>query len=373
MSSEFAGIAVDELTKNDENIFDILRGSLRWPKIERTIFIGATNPGDKGHLWVKRLWIDRRFPPQLEKMADQFAYVQSLPTDNPHNAQSYIDELRTLPPKLQRAWLEGDWTVFEGQVFEEWRNELHILQEFMVPPNWDWGAGLDFGHRSYGVLSIVATGSENRVVVMDEFVFKEIDAQEAGHQAGLRLRKHPLFPWICADEAMFWQTGHGPTQAEMFQEGLNRAMKQFAPVLVKTTHGKGSRAASLELFHQYLQWKAVEGKVPEWHMPRLRFHKRCKYHIETIPSLPYPKDSPTSGQKDGVDTLSEDHAYDALRYFLMSRPTFGEPIPGLQDRDAHPGFKDGKRRDPPWTRQFQEEQDQPFKMPYQTEELKGWL
>ena len=371
-SSEFAGIGVDELTKNDEAIFDVLRGSLRWPGIERTIFIGATNPGGKGHLWVKRLWIDRRFPKNLESKAHEFAYVRALPTDNPHNADSYIEELGTLTEKMRRAWLEGDWTVFEGQVFEEWRTELHVMDEFKVPPNWEYGAGLDFGYRKEGVLAIAATGSENRVVFVDEFVFKELDAEEAGYQSGQRLKKHPRFSWICADEEMFWQTGHGPTKAEMFQEGLNRAMGRFAPVLVKITHGKGSRSARLTLYHRYLAWREVNGKVAEWNQPRLRFHKRCKYLIETIPALPYAKDT-TSGIKDDVATDAVDHGYDATAYFLMSRPTFGEPIKGLQERDVHPGFKDGKRKDPPWAKQFQPEEDQLFKMPRKTEELKGWL
>ena len=217
----------------------------------------------------------------------------------------------------------------------------------------------------------MATGSENRVVVIDEFIFKEMDAEEAGYRAGLKLRAHPLFPWICADEAMFWQTG-GPTQAEMFQEGLTRAMGRFAPVLVKITHGKGSRAASLTLFHKYLAWKEVDGKVSEWNQPRLRFHQRCKYLIETIPALPYPKDT-LSGMKDDVDTNSEDHGYDAVRYFLMSRPTFGEPIPGLVERDVHPGFKDGKRKEPEWAKRFTPEEETVFKMPRETEELTGWL
>jgi hypothetical protein len=246
------------------------------------------------------------------------------------------------------------------------------MEEFKVPPNWDWGAGLDFGYRSNGVLTIVATGSENRVVVMDEFVFKELHPAEAGEQAGLRLRKYPQFSWISADEEMFWQSG-GPTDAEMFQEGLNKAMGRFAPVLVKITHGKGSRPASLTMFHRYLAWKEVNGKVPPWNQPRLRFHKRCKYLIETIPALPYPKDSLTGGLKDCVDTNAEDHGYDSIRYFLMSRPTFGEPIKGLAQRDVHPGFEGKKRKDPPWAKRFEEEEEEPFMMPRKTEELTGWL
>src|SRR3990167_6768973 len=45
LSSEFALIAVDELTKNPKETFDFLRLRKRWPGIERTKFIGASNPG----------------------------------------------------------------------------------------------------------------------------------------------------------------------------------------------------------------------------------------------------------------------------------------------------------------------------------------
>ena len=78
-------------------------------------------------------------------------------------------------------------------------------------------------------------------------------------------------------------------------------------------------------------------------------------------------------KKDGVDTFSEDHGYDSVRYFLMSRPSFGEPIKGLHERDVHPGFEGKKRKDPPWAKQFQPEEPESFRMPRKTEELTGWL
>jgi len=133
MSAEFAAVAVDELTKNLIDVFNILRGSLRWPGIDDVRFLAASNPGEKGHLWVKQLFIDRIFPPELEPYADQFAYVKALPTDNPYNADSYIEMLKGLPPKTRKAWLEGNWDVFEGQVFEEWDAEVHVLEEFKPP------------------------------------------------------------------------------------------------------------------------------------------------------------------------------------------------------------------------------------------------
>jgi len=60
-SAEFAAIAVDELTKNSKEIFDFLRFRRRWPGVERPKFLAATNPGGKGHAWVKKLWVEKDF------------------------------------------------------------------------------------------------------------------------------------------------------------------------------------------------------------------------------------------------------------------------------------------------------------------------
>ena len=43
------------------------------------------------------------------------------------------------------------------------------------------------------------------------------------------------------------------------------------------------------------------------------------------------------------------------------------------ERDVHPGFEGKKRKDPPWAKRFEEEVEEPFKMPRKTEELTGWL
>ena len=72
-STQFAVIAVDELTKNSEETFLFLRTRLRWPGISDADvkFIAATNPGGVGHFWVKQRWIDRVYP-DYEKDAGQF-------------------------------------------------------------------------------------------------------------------------------------------------------------------------------------------------------------------------------------------------------------------------------------------------------------
>lgn len=119
-SAEFAGMGVDELTKNTEQTFHLLRGSLRWPGVEDSYFIGATNSNGPGQQWVRRYWIEGAFPDELQPRASDFAYVPALPADNPHLSARYWEELNTLTGALRRAWLLADWyAMFEGLVYEE--------------------------------------------------------------------------------------------------------------------------------------------------------------------------------------------------------------------------------------------------------------
>ena len=50
--------------------------------------------------------------------------------------------------------------------------------------------------------------------------------------------------------------------------------------------------------------------------PRILFFSNCINLISQLPALPIDKKNP-----EDVDTQSEDHLYDALRYMIMSRPT----------------------------------------------------
>lgn len=126
-SSEYALIAVDELTQNPEPVFHILRGSMRWPNFPRASFVAATNPDGPGRDWVRALWIEHSFRPELAelaKQADQFIYVPGSPNDNKHLDPTYWAELNSQPEKVRRAWLEGDWYVtMEGAVYEEFADE----------------------------------------------------------------------------------------------------------------------------------------------------------------------------------------------------------------------------------------------------------
>lgn len=133
LSSEFAAIAVDELTLNNQTVFDFLRMRLRWPGIDDPKFIAGTNPGGVGHTWVKAIFVDGEIPKELQAYKSRNSFCQSVCKDNPYLPASYLEALATLPDELRKAYLDGSWDIFEGQFFSGWNRDVHVVKPFKIP------------------------------------------------------------------------------------------------------------------------------------------------------------------------------------------------------------------------------------------------
>lgn len=345
-SAEFAGVAIEELTKNDIGVFDTLRGSLRWPGIEDTFFWGATNPGGPGHLWVKALWLDRDYAgdyARLAPLAKEFRFIRSLPSDNPHLTDTYWKDLNSLPEGRRKAWVEGSWDVFEGMAFGEWSRDAHVAnyrpEIGRDADQYRWTAFGDWGTKQ-GCLYLAATGP-HRSLVRYEFLFADTDPYQVGFTFGKAIVRFPRPEWLALDTPPV--ADGGPTIMERFQKGLTDAVVKNPPPVMSIPRGPGSRVTKKQLLHEYLRYeRGKDGVVHPWGLPMLQVHPDCKYLIRTLPALPL---DPTNSED--VDTDADDHGYDALSGWLMARTPHVERTKAVRhDRDVHPGFNDeGKRKD----------------------------
>lgn len=298
-SSEFAIAAVDELTKNKREVFDQLRSIVRWPKIENTGLWGGTNPGEIGHEWVKKLWIDKVFNLMEDPPAEQFFFIKSLPTDNPHNAISYLDDLSKLPEKLRKAYWDGNWDVFEGQYFSEWDKEKHIINPFEIPSDWKRFRAYDHGRTAPACCLWFAIDYDGRVYCYREYYAIGQNVDQIALEIN-RLSEGEVYNYSVADPAIFANIGFvdkfgGQTIAESFA----RYGIQFSPA-------SNRRVDGWNLMHQYLYWDIHKE-------PRLLFFNTCYNSVRTIPSLIHDDYRP-----EDVDTDGEDHSADTVRYFLAS-------------------------------------------------------
>lgn len=312
LSSEFAAIAIDELTLNEQTVFDFLRMRLRWVGVEDPKLIAGTNPGGKGHMWVRNLFIDRNIPPEMQDFANKIAFVQARIDDNPYLPAGYSDALDTLPDKLRKAYREGDWNIFEGQVFEEFRTDLHVVEPFEIPSSWQHGRSMDWGYSKPYAIYEYAVDYDGVVYVINEWYgckpgTVNTGKQETAREVAQKIKRLGSELGI-ADPAIWQKTGHdGPSIAEVFSaEGV-----PWYPA-------DNDRLAGKMQVHLRLKER------------KLKIFKTCYHLIRTLPALTYDKH-----KVEDVDTQQEDHAYDSLRYFLMSRP--------IQPVKVEKPFNDGYR------------------------------
>lgn len=213
-----------------------------------------------------------------------------------------------------------------GLAFPEWNNE-HILEEFTVPSHWEYGAGFDWGYWQPSVLTIVAHGEDHRSVCTSDHVWTRKDGQELGKEIAAVCKALPKPPPVIAADSSIWgeQASKGfPNLAEEINTGIARNWPEqsFPPQLIAVPKGANSRITRANLLHRYLKTPA-----------RLKFLKRASHCVSTIPKLALDPKKP-----EDVDTTGNDHGYDSLTYFLLSRPPLVDAPESMREADTHPGF-----------------------------------
>jgi phage terminase large subunit len=184
MSTEFAAILVEELTKNPYETFANLRTRLRYPGLEHVRFVGATNPGGIGHVWCKKFWLDGNSGDPEQKL---FRYIPATLDDNRYTTPAYRLQLESLGERQRKAYRDGDWAAFEGQFFSTFDISKQLIEPFVIDPEWQligsldpgWGGFLSFGlqARDFGGCEYrIATyyeekrSPEEHAIAINEFI-----------------------------------------------------------------------------------------------------------------------------------------------------------------------------------------------------------
>ena len=110
----------------------------------------TTNPGNAGHLWVKKRFVDVAYKKcYWDEYGNTRIFIPAHVYDNPvllKNDPGYVNFLRSIPDvNLRKAWLEGSWDVFFGQFFGKWNPTLHVIPEVPLPENVTRFLSIDYG------------------------------------------------------------------------------------------------------------------------------------------------------------------------------------------------------------------------------------
>lgn len=355
--AEIQWLYFDELTSFEQEIYDFLKTRLRAKKSLGVVPIVrcSSNPGDIGHGWVKKMFVDAAphgeiFTRTVESRASnrrkvfRMQYIPSLVTDNPYIGDDYIFQLESKPAALRDALLYGNWDAFEGQVFVEWTNDpkhyedrrwTHVIKPFHIPENWPRYMSFDFGYTKPSSVGWWAIGPRG-----EAYRYREWYICEKGRaNIGLKLTARQIADGIIererddeaannivvdriADPAIFDQSRGDSIAQQMEPTGGHPG--------VYFRKGDNTRLAGKNQMHERLRFD-------EDGIPMMYVFDTCTDFIRTIPTLPYSLTKP-----EDVDSDAEDHAYDECRYFLMARPVPMRHIAPVARKQFSP-FEEARR------------------------------
>jgi len=285
----------------------------------------TSNPGGSGHSWVKKTFVDPApynesfwatdidsgeticWPKGHSRAGEPLFKRRFIPAtlfDNPHLSDDgmYEANLLSLPEHQRRQLLEGDWSVSEGAAFSEFSSAIHTVEPFDIPSSWTKFRAADYGYGSHsGVLWFAVVPHTEQLVVYREMYTHRVTAVDLADMI-LEVESGEKMRYGVLDSSLWHNRGDtGPSLAEqMIMRGC-----RWRPA----DRSRGSRVAGKNEVHRRLQ---VDEYTEE---PRMVIFNTCRNLISQLPALPLDKNNP-----EDVDTKSEDHLYDALRYGLMSRP-----------------------------------------------------
>jgi len=307
---EYHKVLIEELTQIPrEDRYLKLLSSCRStvPEIVPQAFL-TTNPGGPGHVWVKNRFISHgpftSFTDPISKR-DRI-YIPARLKDNPTLQladPSYEAYLNSLPDQTRKAWLDGNWDVFEGQFFNEWNPDIQVCKPFEIPKEWARYIGLDYGYAAPSAVTWFAVSPAGIT-----YQYREL------YQVGLTYEK-------LKEAIMTYSIGENIDRA--FVDPALKARSQGTGIVglevlnkdqevIKFWPADNDRANGWARLREYYRIRQdAAGNKYSW----LKIFDTCKETIRTIPELVH-----DSIKKEDLDSDGDDHIADAQRYCMMGRP-----------------------------------------------------
>ncbi len=313
---EYDVIVVEEATSLTEDIITKLRGSLRTSKPHwRPRVYLTTNPGGVGLLWFKSNFVmpyrhdmtDHRF------IGGRTCFFPGVYKDNPFLNDSYIDYLEGIQGNLGKAWREGDWDVFEGMAFPNWNYDIHTIEPFTIPTHWPKWRAVDWGRAApFACLWAAKDLDIGRIYLYREAYETGLSDTQQARLIRLMTPPDEIIRTTYADPSMWTKKSR--------KEQFYSTADEYRDEGVILTRADNDRLMGVRKINNLL------GLLPDG-KPGLQVFRSMDNFIRTFPALPTDELRP-----EDVDTDSEDHLFDALKYLLSNTKAIKKPKEKKQQR-----------------------------------------
>jgi len=327
---ELTLLMIDQVEEIPEHVYLYLRMQVRSSDKDLAKMLAvrlSANPLGRHVQWVKKRFIGEfkdgghEFTEDFKlrdgrKVSRSRVFIKSTVHDNPHINDDYIVELMSLPEHMRRGYLEGDWDVSFGSFFGDvWDRSVHVVEPFPISKHWEIFRAADWGSRAPACCLWFAVDNDGDLIIFDELYGPGSTGREWGKK-------------ILAIEKEYGFTEDDEETKKALRSKLSGPI-DWAANAQNGAEGPTPIEAMMEMG---IQWYPADKRRKEGHAeirnrlisrtnakkPGVRIFSHCSNLIRTLPNL-------VADEKDPDDiahgtSKQEDHAVDAARYGMMSRP-----------------------------------------------------
>ena len=300
-SMNLDGAAIDEICElPDAEPYQQVCSRLRGPYGPRHLR-GAGTP--KGKNWVYQYFVNPGLP--------DHDWVHAPTSSNLFLPVEYERRLRAIySPAETKRFLDATFTDFEGKALHNFKEEVHVIDPFLVPAHWPRYRGLDPGFAMDPACCLLATTDEQgNLYFLDEYYQTGDVIREQSKKILRMCRDHPVV-WTVYDPSAHRRNDEsGKTQVDLYREG------GLDPMVRASTNSVQHRVASLldmlrvdpERLHPITFRKGS---------PRLFITRGCPNLLRELETLSWDKKGKLTG---------DDHAFSAAAYLAMASPAAAHP------------------------------------------------
>jgi phage terminase large subunit len=268
------------------------------------------NPGGVGHQWVKRLFIDRVY--RNSERDDDYDFIPSLVYENAwlmENDPDYVRVLENLPENRRNAMLYGNWDVYDGQFFDEFDRNIHVIEPKKLPLNFKLYRVMDYGLDMLACYHIIID-TKGHATIIHEIYESNLIVSEATKKIkevtkDLGFDERDVYLTLAPEDLWSRDATTGKSAFDIFYEnGL---------ILTKVSRDRvNGWLAVKELLHPYDVRHEHTGDPMK--TARLKIYSVCRNLIRCIPLMQYHE---TKHNDAATEPHEITHGPDALRYFSI--------------------------------------------------------
>lgn len=334
-STEWDVVLVVEAFEVSLDAWERFHRALRHQVTPYQLLIGETNPDTAEH-WLNQRCLEGKCHRLVTTHKDNPRYWDSKAKRWTEHGEQFMRKLHMLSGVRRKRLLDGVWCAAEGQIWEEFDRDIHVIQTLPKrgirfdrngKPIWRAViASVDWGYRAPGVIQIWGVDQDGRM-----YLIREVYRQGITVTKGRNLPKQSetWLEWAKALHAQYKVTRWvcDPAEPEFIDhfreaglpavEGDNAviagldAVRSRLKVQQPVAPGPGEQGVA-PLPRMMFMANALRERDPELHE-----QKQPCCTVEEIPAYVYPLAQDGKPIKETPDPACADHGCDATRYAAM--------------------------------------------------------